>query len=65
MSADAQRRGFQTFSSIIGGHSDEGTEHAIMGESGGDLIYLFWGGWECQGGVPVIPSTGRVTSAVG
>lgn len=35
MSADAQRRGLQTFSSIIGGHSEEGTEHAIMGESGG------------------------------
>lgn len=54
VSADTQRRGLQTFSSIIGGHSDEGTEHAIMGENGGGFnIYLFWGG-----GVP-----GRGTNA--
>lgn len=41
MSTDTQRRGLQTFSSVIGGHSDEGTEHAIVEEGEGDLIHVF------------------------
>lgn len=47
MSADTHRRGLQTFSSIIRGHSGEGTEHAITeGRRGGfnTCIYPFFQG---------------------
>lgn len=58
MSTDTQRRGFQTFSSVIGGHSDEGTEHPIVGGDEGDLIHVF-----IQEGGYCGPATDRVTRA--